>query len=194
MIQDTICYKRETLLTGKEAIFAVKKGVEMSLLMFLILLGSGTEVAIDGTVLVEVTGFEDNSGQAVVVLLTEEELGFPPNPDGAALTYRANIESLAVHLEIPSVPEGRYVAMAYHDANENGQFDMEDEFVGISGELPQMESQGGSRPEFEDICFIHEGTVSSTSITVRKMEEPQGGPPGGGEGGGRGGSGGGPPR
>ncbi len=62
----------------------------MNLIMFLILLGSGTEAAADGTVLVDVTGFEDNSGQAVVVLLTEEELGFPLNPDGAALTFRAS--------------------------------------------------------------------------------------------------------
>lgn len=151
----------------------------MNLLMLLVMLGSGGETAAHGTVLVDVTGFEDNSGQAVIVLLTEEEMEFPPNPDGAAVTFRANIENLAVHLEIPAVPSGRYVAMAYHDANENGRFDMEEEFVGVSGELPQMQSQG-SRPEFDDISFLHEGTVSSARITVKKIERPQGGPPGGG--------------
>lgn len=134
--------------------------------------------AADGILLVNITGFESDAGQAVLALFTEEEWGFPPDPDNAALVYRLDIVDQAVNTEIGGVPEGNYIALAFHDANENGDIDASDEPMGTSCE-PEQANQGGP-PQFSEMCFSHEGAASSLNITVRKMTRPGGAPGGGG--------------
>jgi|GEM_PF-1336280 len=135
-----------------------------------------------GTVIVNIVGFGSNDGHAVVALLTEEEMGFPPDPSGASITRTAGIEELAVILEIEDVPFGDYLAFAYHDINGNARLDPEDEPMGFSAQFGQ--SQGAEPPSFSDICFSHATTATAARITVRKMERPSGMPQGrpGGEG------------
>ncbi len=141
--------------------------------------------------IVEVIGFESDEGQVMISFISESEWVFPPSPDRASIRCEGEINNGAAHVELFDVPPGKYVAIAFHDIDSDGEFDMEEEMIGISGATPQMHSMGGP-PSFEDMCFEYSGSVSVVRLTVREMEErPSGPPPGGGSprGGGPGGGG-----
>ncbi len=149
-----------------------------------------------GTLLVDVIGFESSDGLATVCLFTQDEFGFPANPESAGFCVTEVITDLSSHFEL-DVPADQYVVMAFHDENSNGEFDMDEELMGFSGDLPQM-SSSGQPPSFYDFSIDHSGTVTAARVTVRKMERPErgeggpggsGGPGGGGPGGGGGGGG-----
>lgn len=152
-----------------------------------------TEAEIEtGTVIIEVVGFESSEGQVVVALFSTDEWGFPPNPNQAEINLSGEISNLAVRLEASNIPEGEYVAMAFHDENSNGQIDSDEAMIGFSG--TSQEQQGP--PVFENMSFNHSGNVSTVRLIVREREEPEnraggGGPGGGGPGGGGPGGGGG---
>ncbi len=146
-----------------------------------------------GTLFVDVVGFESDDGLATVCVFTQNELGQPPNPEEAGIFVTEAITDLSSHIELV-IPADQYVVMAFHDKNSNGQFDMDEEMMGFSGDLPQMTSMG-QPPSFNDLAIDHSGSVSAVRITVREMERPDRangglGGPGGGAGGGRPGGGG----
>lgn len=142
--------------------------------------------AADGFLIVNLTGFENDSGRAVLALFTGEEWSFPPDPENAGLTYSFEIENKAVNTEIEGVPSGDYVAFAFHDINGNGSLDPGEEPMGTSQE-PGPPGEGGS-PSFADMCFSHTGVSTAVRVQVRTMErrgEGAGGFGGGNGGGGR---------
>lgn len=176
----------KTLIIGLIMVFSPASGQDASENTAL-----SDENSRDNTVLVNITGFANDSGEAILALFTREEWSFPLNPEQAGILKHLDIENLAVNAEISNMPDGNYVALAFHDENGNGRFDAEDEMVGISGDLPQMQSDP-SPPSFEDNSFTLDGSASALRIIVRKMERPScagegmpgGGRPGGGGGGG----------
>lgn len=147
-----------------------------------------TEAEIEtGTVIIEVVGFESSEGQVVVALLSSDEWGFPPNPEQAEINISGEISNLAAHLEVSDIPEGEYVAMAFHDENSNGRIDDDEKMIALSGTSQEQQRP----PTFENMCFNHSGIVSAVRLIVKEREEPEGGRGGGGGrpgGGGRGGS------
>lgn len=58
------------------------------------------------SILVNIAGFTNDSGEAVLALLIREEWSFPPNPEQAGIIKRPEIDNLAVNAEIASVPYG----------------------------------------------------------------------------------------
>ena len=167
----------KTMLTGLAMVFSLASGQDVSESISLC-----DESNRGNTILINITGFANDSGEAVLALLTREEWSFPPDPEQAGIIKRLDIDNLAVNAEIANVPDGTYVALAFHDENGNGRFDAEDEMVGLSGDLPRMRSEP-SPPSFEDNSFTLNGSASAVRIIVRKMERPSGpgeGMPGGG--------------
>ena len=166
----------------------------MSLILAMILLGVTVPIEGEiatGSILVNVVGFESDEGQAVLVLFTEDEFGFPPDPAEASLVFTGEINDLACNFEISDINYGEYMALAFHDANGNGILDGEDEAFGLSGEEHTMAGPP-SAPSFSDICLTHDGVISSVEIVVEIRERPEEGGRGG-QGGGPGGGGGGRP-
>jgi len=172
----------KTILTGLAMVFSLASGQDVSENI-----SSGDEGSWGNTILVNITGFANDSGEAVLALFTREEWSFPPNPEQAGIVRHLSIVNLAVNAEITDVPHGTYFAMAFHDENGNGRFDGEDEMVGAAGDLPQMQSEP-SPPSFEDNSFTLNGSASALRIIVRKRPSGAGeGMPGGGRPGGGGG-------
>lgn len=145
-----------------------------------------TEIEIEmGTLLIDVVGFESSDGLTAVSVFTAGEWSHPPNPSLAGISATETITDLSSHFEM-DIPLGEYVVLAFHDKNSNGQFDMEDETIGFSGNLPQIGSTP-QPPSFNNLSIELSRTVTAVRIAVRKMERPEreSGRPG--EGGGRGG-------
>jgi uncharacterized protein (DUF2141 family) len=84
-----------------------------------------------GTIVVTVTGFEDDRGQALVNLFLEPE-GFPGDPKKAARAVERPIVGRRVEIVFEGVPAGPFALSAFHDANSN--FELDTNFVGIPSE------------------------------------------------------------
>lgn len=124
-----------------------------------------------GTLIIDVVGFESSDGLATVCLFTQDEFGLPPNSDDAGFCVTEEIAGLSSHFEL-EVPAEKYVVMVFHDENSNGSFDLRDELMGFSGDLPQMSSMG-QPPSFNELAIDHCGTVTAVRITVKEMQRPE---------------------
>lgn len=89
------------------------------------------ESAGSGTIVVTVTGFESDEGQALVNLFLEPQ-GFPDDPELAYRAIERPIVDRRVEIVIDEVPAGRFALSAFHDVNKN--FELDTNMLGIPSE------------------------------------------------------------
>ena len=98
-------------------------------------------------------GFENNQGQAIIVLHGNEE-SFPDNVDKAITKASARITNSTAHTVFNNIEPGTYAIAAIHDQNNNGRLDksffgIPEEGVGTSGES----KNNSGPPKFKNAKF-----------------------------------------
>jgi len=103
---------------------------------------------------VELSGFENNTGTAIIVLHNNEN-SFPEDVNAAFKTVTSDIENMSVKIVFKGIPQGRYAISAIHDQNSNKELDKN--FFGIPKEGVAVSGNGDSSfgpPSFDDSIFL----------------------------------------
>lgn len=118
--------------------------------------GNAPTVAV-GTLRIAVTGVSDNRGQVRIELFTQNEAALFPNR-APRLKRRMAAAAGTVTFTFSHLPAGRYAALVFHDANDNGVLDknwlgMPREQWGVTGKRPF-----GRAPRYAESAFSFDGT------------------------------------
>ncbi len=116
-----------------------------------------------GPLTIQVTGFEDNSGQAILLLYRPED-DVPKKPFTRINAEIVNKESV---FQVKDLPYGDYAAIIVHDQNKNGIIDhkwgMPAEPLGYTNNWRLSLFSG--MPSFEKLKFHY--SASSNMILIR---------------------------
>jgi uncharacterized protein (DUF2141 family) len=117
-----------------------------------------------------------DKGQIIVALFNCEQKGFPYHPECAMLTTVANAcqcddyNAIAVFRNIPN---GRYVVMAYHDANSNNRLDLDADNVPFEGyAISGNVKRTLGKPRFDESEFISSGGSKTIYINMQYSSAP----------------------
>ncbi len=102
---------------------------------------------------VQITGFEEISGFARMVIFNSEE-GFPRDTAQGVYSASEPVNSDPVTFTIESLEPGTYAITVYHDEDGDGELDMK--FYGPPSEKVGTSNDARGRmgaPSFEDACF-----------------------------------------
>lgn len=102
---------------------------------------------------VQITGFEEITGFARMVVFNSEE-GFPRDSEQSVYSASEPVNSDPVTFTIESLEPGIYAITVYHDEDGDGELDME--FYGPPSEKVGTSNDARGRmgpPSFEDACF-----------------------------------------
>lgn len=102
---------------------------------------------------VQITGFEEITGFARMVVFNSEE-GFPRDTAQAVYSASEPVNSDPVTFTIESLEPGIYAITVYHDEDGDGELDMK--FYGPPSEKVGTSNDARGRmgpPSFEDACF-----------------------------------------
>jgi uncharacterized protein (DUF2141 family) len=75
-----------------------------------------------GTIIIKLTGFNNDKGNAMVRLWDKKEND--DKPDKAFSTAKAEIKDNKSEIEFKNIPFRTYPIMAFHDENDNDEFDL----------------------------------------------------------------------
>ena len=96
--------------------------IQTKLFASLAMLLIGGSAAFAGDVTVKVSGFKNETGNAIVYLWTAAE-GFPGKTDKASTSKTVPIKGTSVTVVFPNVAPGTYAVSVTHDENSNGKMD-----------------------------------------------------------------------
>ena len=117
------------------------------------------------TVTIAVDGLHDDQGQVVVRLFASRD-GFPRNGDKAAHTGTAEIKGGAAEVSFTDLPAGTYAAIAFHDADGDGE--LKTNRIGMPKEGIGASNWTGGRPTFKKSAFTLDDTADvRLPITVQ---------------------------
>jgi uncharacterized protein (DUF2141 family) len=118
-----------------------------------------------GTIALSVSAFDNDRGKLLIVLYDQED-GFPTKPEKAARRLAAAIAEKKVELEIPGLHPGQYALSVVHDENGNGRLDSN--LIGIPKEPVGVSNNAKGSfgpPKWKDAKF----TVPAGSRVVQKI-------------------------
>ncbi len=121
-----------------------------------------------GSIIVQLNGIKEQSGQVLLSLFKSEE-GFPTQPEKAFRWSRAKVTSSSLIISLDGLPLGTYAIAVVHDENLNDVMDrnwlgMPDEPYGISNNA----AGSFSPPKFEEAKF----TVTGKRDTIKIEMQP----------------------
>jgi uncharacterized protein (DUF2141 family) len=117
----------------------------------------------EGKLTFHLTGFENNSGQAILKLFRQEDK-LPSKP---SLELKAEIIGNESLIWVDHLPYGEYAVIVVHDKNSNGEID---HTLGIPTEPLRFTNNWhlslfSGMPSFEKLKFLYNG--SHNTITIR---------------------------
>ena len=132
-----------------------------------ILLLGGT-AAFAGDVTVKISGFKNETGQAIVYLWKAPGEGFPSKTDKAAVNKVMPIKGTSMTVVFNDVAPGAYAVSLTHDENSNGKMD-----TGFAGK--PKEGYGASNnpknklsaPSFEQCKIMVDASGKAVDIDLR---------------------------
>ncbi len=121
-----------------------------------------------GSIIVQLTGIKELSGQVLLSLFNSEE-GFPTKPEKAFRWSKAKVTSSSLIISLDGLPLGTYAIAVVQDENFNNVMDrnwygMPDEPYGISNNA----TGSFAPPKFEEAKF----TVTGKRDTIKIEMQP----------------------
>jgi len=134
-----------------------------TLLLALVALPPAADAA---TLVVELSGVENDHGLVRVAVCTPETFTTKHCPFSAAVAARAG----AVTVSVEGIPPGRYAVQAYHDEDGNGRvrpglFGIPAEAIGFSRDAPVRLAA----PRFEDAAIAIAEPSTATHLRLRHV-------------------------
>lgn len=120
----------------------------------------------DTSLVVKISNLASTEGK-IYLLVYDQQIGFPTNPDKALRKVEAKIANTSPEVLVTALPFGKYAIVAFHDKNANGTFDKSwwgspKEAYGFSN-LP---SEFCGTPSFQQTAIIFDAAHSTTTIKL----------------------------
>lgn len=137
------------------------------IISFLLISNNATtkETKETGKIIVEITGFRSNDGEALSHLFTNPE--FFPSKSRKAIKWNKNkIQNNRAVIVFEEMPFGNYALTTHHDENSNGKMDKS--WTGLPAEgwgLSNNPTVIFKLPHFDECKFLH--TSDSTFVKVK---------------------------
>lgn len=127
-----------------------------SILFFLLIMSSATVFSAEkGSIIVEISGFNENKGNAIVYLYPESAKdAYPVESERSMALRKSAVNNNKCRVEFDGIPYGDYAIAVHHDENSNGEVDTN--FLGIPTEdMGASNDAKGSfgPPSFDDAKF-----------------------------------------
>ena len=141
--------------------------LSMAMSLAILFAFTGVAIADSGTITINMTGFENNTGQVLVAVFASET-GFPEDTDEVyAYTFVNVISNNQASTRIQNLPYGSYAVAVIHDENRN--FDLDKRAFGIPTEGIGFSNNVRGRfgpPDFEDAAVNLNRAQLSISIEM----------------------------
>ena len=118
------------------------------------------------TLTVEVHGFHNNNGNAIVELFNRED-AFPKLPEKAVRIIYSKIENKKAIATFENIPKGEYAVSVYHDENNNKKMDTNILGIPKEGVGASNDARGHfGPPKYNDAKFIFSGGQKTILINL----------------------------
>lgn len=120
-----------------------------------------------GSIVLQVTGFESDEGQACASLYASAD-GYPREPEKATHRECSEIRNKRASITFENIAHGTYAAFAFHDGDSNNS--VKTSRIGIPREPVGASNNAKGRfgpPSFADASFQHNGDPTLVPFAVR---------------------------
>ena len=139
------------------------------LLLFLMLITSPAAFSSgNGSIIVEISGFSESKGNAIVYLYSESaEDAYPTKSEKSMSMKKSAVKNKKCRIIFKDIPYGDYAIAVHHDENSNDEVDTN--FIGIPTEdMGASNNAKGSfgPPSFEDAKFSFRSKEKTLKINM----------------------------